>query len=80
MVRLVVDQDQARRLSVTSQDIAQALSALFSGTSVTQLRDDIFLIDVVARGVADDRQSLASIRNMQLNLADGRGSCRWPRW
>lgn len=72
MVRLVVDQDQARQLGVTSQDIAQALTALFSGTSVTQLRDDIFLIDVVARGVADDRQSLDSIRNLQLNLADGR--------
>ncbi|WP_265501918.1 efflux RND transporter permease subunit [Paracoccus beibuensis] len=72
MVRLVVDQDQARQLGVTSADIAQALSSLFNGTQVTQLLDDIFLIDVVARGQATDRQSLASIRNLQLNLADGR--------
>ncbi|MDN5568487.1 MAG: efflux RND transporter permease subunit, partial [Paracoccus sp. (in: a-proteobacteria)] len=72
MVRLNVDQDQARQLGVTNADISDALSALFSGVQVTQLRDDIFLINVVARGQATDRQSLASIRNMQLNLADGR--------
>jgi len=72
MVRLMVDQDQARQLGVTSADISQALSALFSGVNVTQLRDDIFLVDVVARGQATDRQSLDTIRNLQMNLADGR--------
>ncbi|WP_410219082.1 efflux RND transporter permease subunit [Paracoccus sp. (in: a-proteobacteria)] len=72
MVRLAVDQDQSRQLGVTSPDIANALSALFSGISVTQLRDDIFLIPVVARGQSSDRESLDSIRNLQLNLADGR--------
>lgn len=72
MVRLIVDQDQARQLGVTSADIANVLSSLFSGIGVTQLRDDIFLIDVVARGQATDRQSLDTIRNLQLNLADGR--------
>lgn len=72
MVRLIVDQDQARQLGVTSADIANVLSSLFSGIGVTQLRDDIFLIDVVARGQATDRQSLDTIRNLQLNLADRR--------
>lgn len=66
VIRLEVDQDQARRLGVSGQDIADALSAVFSGKTVTQLRDDIFLIDVVARGVDADRQSLDSIRNLQL--------------
>nr|WP_111299628.1 efflux RND transporter permease subunit [Paracoccus saliphilus] len=72
MVRLIVDQDQARQLGVTSADIANVLASLFSGVDVTQLRDDIFLVDVVARGQATDRQSLDTIRNLQLNLADGR--------
>lgn len=72
MVRLNVDQDQARQLGVTNGDISEALSAIFNGVQVTQLRDDIFLVDVIARGQADDRQSLDSIRNLQMNLADGR--------
>lgn len=66
VIRLEVDQDQARQLGVSGQDISDALSAVFSGKTVTQLRDDIFLIDVVARGVDADRQSLDSIRNLQL--------------
>jgi multidrug efflux pump subunit AcrB len=72
MVRLNVDQDQARQLGVTNGDISDALSALFTGVQVTQLRDDIFLINVIARGATNDRESLASIRNLQLSLADGR--------
>ncbi|WCR10267.1 efflux RND transporter permease subunit [Paracoccus stylophorae] len=71
VVRLQVDQDQARQLGVTSQDISDSLSALFSGVVVTQLRDDIFLIDVIARGDAQDRESLESIRNLQLTTSTG---------
>lgn len=66
VIRLQVDQDQARKLGVSGQDISDALSAVFSGKTVTQLRDDIFLIDVVARGVDADRQSLDSIRNLRI--------------
>ena len=71
VVRLVVNQDKARQIGVTSQDIAAALSALFSGTTITQLRDDIFLIDIVARGDDQDRGSLDSIRNLQLATGQG---------
>lgn len=71
VMRLEVDQDQMRQLGVTSQGIAESLSALFTGRVVTQLRDDIYLIDVLARGEAEDRQSLESIRNLQLPTATG---------
>lgn len=71
VIRLEVDQDQARQLGVTNQDIAQALSALFSGTTITQVRDGIFLVDVIARGADVDRRSLASIGNLQLHTQSG---------
>lgn len=71
VVRLDVDQDQARQLGVSSADIADSLSVLFSGKTVTQLRDDIYLIDVIARGADTDRESLDSIRNLQLPMGDG---------
>ena len=71
VVRLVVNQDQARRVGVTNEDIAAALAGTFSGRQITQLRDDIFLINVVARGEAADRQSIASIQDLQLATTTG---------
>ena len=71
VVRVVVDQDQARRVGITSQAISGALAALFSGTTVTQLRDDIYLIDVIARGDAANRQSIEAIQNLQLSTPSG---------
>lgn len=74
VMRLDIDQDQMRRLGLTTQDVADTLSAMFSGQVITQLRDDIFLIDVVGRGEAEDRTSLDSIRNLQLRLPNGQGT------
>ncbi|MDB6178777.1 efflux RND transporter permease subunit [Paracoccus sp. Z330] len=71
VVRLEVDQDQARQLGVSGEDIADSLSVLFSGKVVTQLRDDIYLINVIARGADTDRESLDSIRNLQLPTGQG---------
>ncbi|WP_418024409.1 efflux RND transporter permease subunit [Paracoccus sp. TD-10] len=71
VVRLEVNQDQARRLGLTNEDISGALSGTFSGRTITQLRDGIFLIDVVARGSQADRESLASIQNLQLATPTG---------
>ncbi|TIU77569.1 MAG: efflux RND transporter permease subunit, partial [Mesorhizobium sp.] len=44
-----VDQDQARQLGLSSAVVATALNAIVSGTTMTQVRDDIYLVDVVAR-------------------------------
>lgn len=71
VIRLEVDQDQARQLGVSSQDVADTLSVVFSGLTFTQLRDDIYLINVVARGVAADRASLDAISNLQLATKSG---------
>lgn len=71
VVRLKVNQDQARQLGITNQDLAAALEGTFTGQSITQLRDGIFLIDVLARGSQADRESLASIQNLQLATPTG---------
>ncbi|WP_104493863.1 efflux RND transporter permease subunit [Paracoccus denitrificans] len=71
VVRLQVNQDQARRLGLTNEDISGALSGTFSGRTITQLRDGIFLINVTARGSQEDRESLASIQNLQLATPTG---------
>jgi multidrug efflux pump subunit AcrB len=70
-VKVHVNQDQARLLGVSSQDLAQALNAVFAGATITQIRDDIYLVDVIARARSDERGSLATLRNLQVSLPGG---------
>jgi multidrug efflux pump subunit AcrB len=70
-VLVTVDQEKARLVGVTSEQVARALNDLLSGRTVTQLRDDIYLVDVRGRAVDQDRRDLASIRDLQLRLPNG---------
>jgi multidrug efflux pump subunit AcrB len=71
VMRIRIDQDQVRQLGLSSEDVAQALNAVVSGTTVTQVRDSIYLIDVVIRAEQDQRTSLESIRSLQIPLRSG---------
>jgi len=71
-VRIELLQDKARQLGVTSQDIAAILNGIVDGTAVTQIRDDIYLVGVVARAAGDERGSLETLRNLQLPASGGR--------
>ena len=72
VLRVAVDQDQARLLGLGSRDLAQILNAVMSGSTVTQLRDDIYLVDVVVRAEASERASPATLRSLQVALPNGR--------
>jgi multidrug efflux pump subunit AcrB len=71
-VRIKLDQDKARRLGVTSEALARAINATTRGLVITQLRDDVYLIDVVARSGGTERLSLDTLRLLQLPLPGGR--------
>ncbi len=71
-LRLRVDQDEARRLGLSSAAVAGALNAAVAGTTVTQLRDGIYLVDVVARATEEQRISLDRLRDLQVPLPGGR--------
>ena len=71
-VRIRIDQDEARRLGLSSQSLAAVLNAAVTGAVVTQMRDDIYLIDVVARATEDERISLGTLRTLQVPLPSGR--------
>ncbi len=70
-LRMRVDQDQARLLGVSSQVLAQALSAVVSGINVTQLRDGIYLVDVVTRADEQERISPDALRTLQVPIPYG---------
>ncbi len=70
-MRIRIDQEQARQLGLSSEDVAQALNAVVSGSTVTQVRDSIYLIDVVIRAQQAQRTSLETIRSLQISLRNG---------
>jgi multidrug efflux pump subunit AcrB len=71
-VRVRVDQDEARRLGVSSRGLAAVLNASVTGSTVTQLRDDIYLVNVVARAADDQRASFETLSSLQVPTPSGR--------
>jgi multidrug efflux pump subunit AcrB len=72
VVRVEVDQDRARSLGISSQTLSQNINAVLSGTVVTQLRDGIYLIDIVARAVPEERAKLETLRSLMIPTTGGR--------
>ncbi|QEL23839.1 efflux RND transporter permease subunit [Bosea sp. F3-2] len=71
VVKIDVLQDKARQLGVTSQDIAGVLNGVVGGTSITQVRDAIYLVDVVSRASAAERGAIETLQNLQLPGKNG---------
>jgi multidrug efflux pump len=71
-MRIVVDQDKARQLGISSEHVSRALNSALSGRTVTQLRDDIYLIDVQGRAEARDRDDLGRLRDLEIGLTGGK--------
>ena len=72
VVKIDVLQDKARQLGVTSEDIASALNGIVAGAQVTQVRDDIYLVDVVSRAQNSERGSIETLQNLQLPASNGK--------
>ena len=70
-MRIVVDQDKARQLGISSEQVARALNAALSGRVVTQMRDDIYLVDVQGRAEARDRADLSRVRDLEIGILSG---------
>lgn len=71
-LRIDVDQARARRLGLTSAQLAAVLQTAVSGATVTQLRDDIYLVNVVARAAEGSRVSLDTLATLQVPVPGGR--------
>jgi multidrug efflux pump subunit AcrB len=70
-IRLEVDQDRARALGLTPQDVSQMLQTLLSGYTVTQYREGIEHIDVVARAVPAERLDLNDLPSLTIATRNG---------
>ncbi len=70
-VRILINQDEARQLGLSSESLAGVLNTVISGAPITQVRDDIYLVDVVARATDEQRVSLSTLRTIQVPLPNG---------
>lgn len=71
-LRVKINQDQARQLGVSSAAIAGVLNAAISGTPVTQVRDDIYLVNAVVRAADGERASFQTLASLQVPTPSGR--------
>jgi multidrug efflux pump len=71
-LRVKINQDQARQLGVSSNTMAGVLNAAISGSVVTQVRDDIYLVNAVVRATDGERASFESLASLQVPTPSGR--------
>ena len=71
-LRINIDQNEARLLGLSTSTIAGVLNTVMSGSTVTQVRDDIYLVDLVVRADDEQRVSLATLANLQVPIPGGR--------
>lgn len=72
VVRLVVDQERARALGVSTQHLASFLSSALSGLPVSTYREDNELIDILLRGPEDERVRLDLLGSLAVPTASGK--------
>jgi multidrug efflux pump len=71
VVRLVIDQDRARALGVTSAQVSQLLGTSLSGTSVSTYREGNRLIEMLLRGPDNERVRLDMLGSLAIPTASG---------
>ncbi len=71
-LRLVVDQDRARALGVTSQTIRQTLQAALSGVPIGEFRESDEAVSIVLREAESGRSLLIAVEEAYVPTATGR--------
>jgi multidrug efflux pump subunit AcrB len=71
VLHFVLDQDRLRLLGLSSNDVGQQIQFLTTGVTVTQVREDIRAVDVVARTSGPNRLDPTKLLNMTLSGSDG---------
>jgi multidrug efflux pump subunit AcrB len=71
-IHFVLDQDRLRLIGLTSSDAADQIRFLLTGQPVTQVREDIRAVDIVARTSGANRLDPTKLMNMTLSGHDGK--------
>ena len=70
-LRIVVDQERVRQAGLSSQQLALSLNRVINGSAITQLRDSIYLVNVIARADSSESSNIEALRNLQIITPTG---------
>ncbi|WP_445400778.1 efflux RND transporter permease subunit [Zobellella sp. An-6] len=70
-LRVELDQEKARALGLSPADVAFATQSLMNGTTLSQLREDEELVDIVARAVPEERLDVETFKDINLYTRQG---------
>lgn len=71
-LRFILDQDRLRLIGLSPTEAAQQLQFLLSGVTVTQVREDIRTVDIVARSAGEERLDPMRLKDFSLTSRDGK--------
>ncbi len=72
VIRLEIDQDRARVLGISTQELAQYVGTVVSGQAVTTWREKDKQVDVVVRGDAAERRYMSLLKDLAVPVGRGR--------
>jgi multidrug efflux pump len=72
VIRLVIDQDRARVLGISTQELGSFLNTMLSGQAVTSYREGDKQIDVVVRGASEERRFISLLKDLAVPVGRGR--------
>jgi multidrug efflux pump len=72
VIRLTIDQERARVLGISTQELAQFLNTVLSGQAVTTYRERDKQVDVVARGAKEERVFMSLLKDLAVPTGRGR--------
>jgi len=68
----ILNQDRLQLMGLTSQDAAEQIQFLLTGVPITQVREDIRTVEVVARSGGPERLDPSRLKDMDLTNRQGR--------
>ncbi|MBK4999298.1 efflux RND transporter permease subunit [Pseudomonas sp. S31] len=71
VLRVEIAQDKARQLGLSSEDVANVMNSIVSGVPITQVNDNIYLVDVIARAEDSERGTPDTLQNLQILTPNG---------
>jgi multidrug efflux pump subunit AcrB len=71
VLKINVAQDKARQYGISSEEISSMLNNVTGGAAITQVRDGIYLVNVVGRAKASERASVETFLNLQIPGKNG---------
>jgi multidrug efflux pump len=72
VIRLELDQDRARVMGISTQELAQHVGTVLSGQAVTSWREKDRQVDVVVRGNAAERRMVSLLKDLAVPVGRGR--------